>query len=210
MKDYKDYTIEEFSKAISSPTPTPGGGASAALSASIGISLGGMVASLTAINDKYIDVHDDMQRLILHCSQLQERFLQLIAEDANAYEPLSKAYKLPKNTEQEKIIRDNAIQDCLLNACLTPIEIMKACCEAIDLLAELSEKGSKMLLSDVGAGVMLMRSALNTASINVFINLKNMSDKKQEAALKSKTNELIIKYTPYADHIYNQVMDKIS
>ncbi len=210
MRNFKDYTLEEFSQAISAPTPTPGGGASAALSASIGISLGGMVASLTAINKKYTDVKADMDRLLERSESLQKRFLDLIEKDARAYEPLSKAYKMPKNNEEEISSRDEAIQDSLINACLIPIEIMKACCEAIDLLAELSEKGSMMVLSDVGAGVMLMRSALNTASINVFINLKNMKDKKRESEIRSKTNELLIKYTPYADHIYNNVLEKIS
>ena len=208
--DYKEYTLKEFTQVLSDATPTPGGGGASALSAAIGIALGGMVASLTAINDKYKDVHEDMYKLLDRCTGLQERFLDFIDSDAKAYEPLSRAYKMPRGTEDEIKKRDRAIQESLVDACLTPIDIMRSCCEAIDILEELSQKGSKMVLSDVGAGIMLMRSALNTASINVFINLRNMTDEKREREIRQITDCLLDSYTKKADSIYDDVLKKIS
>lgn len=208
--EYKNYTLKEFTQVLSDATPTPGGGGASALSAAIGIALGGMVASLTSINDKYKDVHEDMMKLLNRCSALQERFLELIDADAKAYEPLSRAYKMPRQTSKEIEERTEAIQNSLVLACLTPIDIMESCCEAINILEELSKKGSKMVLSDVGAGIMLMRSALNTASINVFINLRSMNDENREKQIRSKTDHLLDIYTKKADAIYDDVLKKIS
>ena len=208
--EYKDYSLQEFTQALCDPTPTPGGGGAASLAAAIGIALGGMVASLTAVNKNYAECSDEMKALFERCTSLRERFLQLIDEDAHAYYPLSQAYKLPRDTEEQRLERSRIIQERLVTACLTPIGIMRCCCEAIDILAILAEKGSKMLISDVGAGLMLMRCALNTASINVYINLRSLKDEALKQQLREETDSLLDKYTLIADDLYRSVIDQIN
>ena len=208
--NYRDLTLQQFTQALYDPTPTPGGGGAAALSASIGIALGGMVASLTAINKKYAHCSDEMHDLFMQCKALSDRFLALIDEDARAYEPLSLAYKLPRDTEEQIAFRSRTIQENLVGACQTPIEIMKCCCDAIDILEKLCEKGSTMLISDVGAGLILMRCALNTASINVYINIRSLKDIDKKNSIKTETDNLLNKYTILADKLYNEVISKIN
>lgn len=207
---YSEYTLKDFTDVLSAATPTPGGGGASALCAAIGTSLGSMVAKLTEKNKNYADVSEDMRVFAQKAYELKVRFLSLIDEDAQAYEPLSYAYKLKRDTDEQKAARSAAIQASLLNACLVPLKIIETCAEAIDLLKLISDKGSKMVLCDTCAGLMMLRSSINTASLNVFINLKSMADKETAKKLKNKTTGLVSTYTKKADDIYNEVLKTIS
>ena len=125
-------TCTEFVEVLASKAPVPGGGGASALVGAVGTALGNMVGSLTVGKKKYADVEDEMWELKAKCDQLQKDFLRLIERDAEVFEPLSKAYGMPRETEEEKAEKARVMEIVLKDACSVPMEIMEKCCEAID------------------------------------------------------------------------------
>ena len=135
-------TCTEFVEVLASKAPVPGGGGASALVGAVGTALGNMVGSLTVGKKKYADVEEEMWELKGKCDQLQKDFLRLIERDAEVFEPLSKAYGMPKETEEEKAEKARVMAIVLKDACSVPMEIMEKCCEALDLIKEFAAKGS--------------------------------------------------------------------
>lgn len=198
-------TCEEFVEVLASKAPVPGGGGASALVGAIGMALGNMVGSLTVGKKKYADVEADMIAMKEKATALQADFLRLVEADAEAFEPLSKAYGMPKETEEEKAEKARVMAIVLKDACAVPIEIMEKCCEAIDVIEEFAAKGSALAISDAGVGVVFCKAALLGASLNVFINTKSMADKEYAASLNEKADKMIADYSKKADEIFAAV-----
>ncbi len=208
MEDCMGFTeksCEEFVEVLASKAPVPGGGGASALVAAIGTALGNMVGSLTVGKKKYADVEADIIALKEKATALQADFLRLVQADAEAFEPLSKAYGMPKETEEEKAEKARVMAIVLKDACAVPMEIMEKCCEAIDVIEEFAAKGSALAISDAGVGVVFCKAALLGASLNVFINTKSMADKEYAASLNEKADKMIADYTKKADEIFAAV-----
>ena len=154
-------TCTEFVEVLASKAPVPGGGGASALVGAVGTALGNMVGSLTVGKKKYADVEEEMWELKGKCDQLQKDFLRLIERDAEVFEPLSKAYGMPKETEEEKAEKARVMAIVLKDACSVPMEIMEKCCEALDLIKEFAAKGSKLAISDAGVAATFCKAALN-------------------------------------------------
>ena len=184
-------SCEEFVDVLASKAPVPGGGGASALVGAIGMALGNMVGSLTVGKKKYADVEADIIALKEKATALQGEFLRLVEEDAKAFEPLSKAYGMPRATEEEKAEKARVMAVVLKDACSVPMEIMEKCCEAIDLIVEFAAKGSALAISDAGVGAAFCKAALLGASLNVFINTKSMADKEYAASLNEKADKMI-------------------
>jgi len=195
----------EFVKMLSSKAPVPGGGGASALVGALGVALGSMVGNLTLGKKKYEAVEDDIKRILDKASDLQQSLLQLVEKDAEVFEPLSKAYGLPKNTEEEKKNREEVMENALKLACSVPMEIMEKCMEAIGLHEELAEKGTKIAISDVGVGVLFCRSALEGASLNVFINTKLMKNREYAESLNKKAEKMLSDGIDRANAVYAAV-----
>ena len=198
-------TCTEFVEVLSSKAPVPGGGGASALVGAVGTALGNMVGSLTVGKKKYADVEDEMWELKKKCDQLQKDFLHLIERDAEVFEPLSKAYGMPRETEEEKAEKARVMEAALKEACSVPMEIMEKCCEAIDVIEGFAAKGSALAISDAGVGVTFCKAALLGASLNVFINTKSMADKEYAASLNEKADKMIADYSKKADDIFAAV-----
>lgn len=195
----------EFVEVLASKAPVPGGGGASALVGAIGMALGNMVGSLTVGKKKYADVEADIIALKEKATALQADFLKLVDRDAEVFEPLSKAYGMPKETEEEKAEKARVMAIVLKDACSVPMEIMEKCCEAIDVIEEFAAKGSALAISDAGVGVAFCKSALLGASLNVFINTKSMADKEYAAMLNEKADKMIEEYGKKADEIFEKV-----
>ena len=200
-----DQTVTVFTQELASSAPVPGGGGASALAAAIGIALGDMVGELTVGKKKYADVEEEVRQLMARAQALRERFLALIDGDAEAFAPLAKAYGIPKDDPN----RDEIMENALKVACGVPMDIMRACGEALDIIAEFAAKGSKLAISDAGCGAILCKAAMQAASLNVFINTKSMKDRGCAQELESEANALLAKYTVMGDDIFNLVSDKI-
>ena len=199
----------EFVEVLASKAPVPGGGGASALVGAIGTALGNMVGSLTVGKKKYADVEEEMYELKRKADALQKELLHLIERDAEVFEPLSKAYGMPRNTEEEKAEKARVMEIVLKDACSVPMEIMERCCEAIDLIEVFAEKGSTLAISDAGVGATFCKAALEGASLNVFINTKSMKNREYADELNKKADEMLSVYTKKAEEIYQSVAARL-
>jgi len=200
-----DKTVTAFTEELASPAPIPGGGGASALAGAIGIALGDMVGELTTGKKKYTDVEKDIQALMVRAQSLRVRLLELVDGDAEAFAPLAKAYGIPRTDPK----RDSIMETALRTACGVPMEIMRTCAEALDVIEEFAAKGSRLAISDAGCGAILCKAAMQAASLNVFINTKAMKDREYAKDLEAEANDLLFKYTALGDEIYVSVLGKI-
>lgn len=203
--DFAQVSCTEFVTVLASSAPVPGGGGASALVGALGTALGNMVGSLTVGKKKYADVEAEMMALKAKCDAIQADLLGLIAKDAEVFAPLAKAYGLPKETEEEKAYKAQVLEACTVAACSVPMAIMEKCCEAIEAIAQFAAKGSRLAVSDAGCGAACCKAALQSASLNVFINTKTMLDRKTAEELNARANAMLDKYGPMADAIFAQV-----
>ena len=202
-------TIEEYLSALSSKAPVPGGGGASALAGTLGNALGQMVVSLTVGKKKYAAVEEEMKGCLARLEGLQREFLQLADEDARAFEPLSKAYSLPSQTEEEKAYKDRIMEENLLAASLVPVKIMEKSVEMMEILEKLAEKGSRLAVSDVGVGVQYTKAALLGAVMNVWINTKSMKNREKAEEINRYAQKLVSEGSKKADDIYAMVLRAI-
>jgi formiminotetrahydrofolate cyclodeaminase len=202
-------SCEEFAAALADGSPVPGGGGASALVGAVGVALGGMVAALTLGKEKYADAQDEMARLSAEAERLRRELLALVQRDAEAFEPLSRVYRMPKGTEREKGERAAVMENALRDACGPPLSIMKKCCEAIVLHREFAEKGSRLAVSDAGVGALLCKAALAGASLNVFINTAAMTDRRYAAEVDGEAERMLAEYEVLADAVYAGVLKTI-
>ncbi|MBQ9389824.1 MAG: cyclodeaminase/cyclohydrolase family protein [Synergistaceae bacterium] len=191
----------EFSKLLGAKVSMPGGGAASALVGALGSALCQMAANFTVGNKRYLDVEDEMKSIVERSDKLRARLIELADEDAKAFPELSAAWKLPKDAPDRQAIFEKAA----LNACKAPLEMVKCCCEAIDLLSVVMEKGNVMLISDVGCGVLLCEAAMNSAAMNIYINAGSLRHSPEAREIESQTDELLAEYLQKADDISGKV-----
>ena len=201
----KEWTIEQFVSELASKAPVPGGGGAAALGGAVGSALGGMVGNLTVGKKKYADVEERVLQVLSEADRLQQELLYLMEEDSRAFEPLSRAYGMPKATEAERAAKEQVMEVALIDASLVPLQIMETAGQMLDLLEELAQIGSRLAISDVGVGVQFCRSAVLGASMNIFINTKMMKDRKLAEQLNEKAEQLIAEKSVQADRIFEEV-----
>ena len=205
MDTVADLRLGEFSDVLASKAPVPGGGGASAVAAAVGASLGQMVASLTLGKKRYADVQGRIEELIPRFEAVRDELLVLADEDAKAFEPLSRAYGLPKGTEEERVHKAEVMEAALRAACEPPLKIMEKTCEAIDLVDEVSRIGTRIAISDAGAGATLLSAALKAVSLNIFINAKSMADREYAEDLLSHTQEMLDEGCKKADDAYVRV-----
>lgn len=205
MEKWIDKSCREFTAALAAKEPVPGGGGAAALAGALGAALGSMVANYTTGKKKYAAYEAGIQAAIKQAAELRERLLALADKDAEAFAPLSAAYAIPKDTPG----RAEILEAAALNACKAPREMAALCGEAIGLLEELLDKGSVLLVSDVGCGALLCGAALESAALNVFVNTATLQDREQARAIEAETDALLDKYAPKAARIAREVRRRI-
>jgi len=201
--------IQSFTDVLASKASVPGGGGASALVGAVGTALGSMVGALTVGKKKYADVEADIIELRKKADAVRAELLKQIDEDARVFEPLSKAYGLPKDTEEQKAEKDRIMEECLHEACSVPMQIMVKCCEAIELQKDFAAKGSSLAISDAGVGVAFCKAALQGASLNVFINTKSMKDRDYAEMLNRQALAMLDTYVPMADEIYEGVYSRL-
>jgi formiminotetrahydrofolate cyclodeaminase len=205
-----DKSCKEFVDILASKSPVPGGGGASALVGALGMALGSMVGNLTLGKKKYEDVQEDIKAILEKADSLQKELLTLVEKDAEVFEPLSKVYGLPRNTEEEKRYREEQMEAALVNACSVPMEIMEKCLLAIDLHEEMSGKGTKIAISDVGVGVLFCKSALIGGYLNVIINTKLMKNREYAENTNAKAVEMMEAGIRKADEVYQTVKNMIT
>ena len=199
--DFAQASCTEFVTVLASNAPVPGGGGASALVGAIGTALGNMVGSLTVGKKKYADVEEEIIALKGKCDQLQKDLLDQIALDAKGFEPLAKAYGIPKDDPS----RDKVLEEATIVACQVPVKIMELCCEALDAIQVFAAKGSRLAVSDAGCGAVCVKAALQAASLNVFINTKTLQNRELAEEMNKKCLGMLDKYCAMADEIFETV-----
>ena len=196
--DFTQKSCREFVEVLASNAPVSGGGGAAALVGAIGTALGNMVGSLTVGKKKYAAVEAEIIALKEKCDGLQKDLLDQVPADAVGFEPLAKAYGIPKDNPD----RDKILEDATIVACAVPMKIMELCCEAIEAISVFAEKGSRLAVSDAGCGAVCCKAALQSASLNVFINTKSLKNRELAEEMNAKANGMLDKYCAMADEIF--------
>ncbi len=202
-------SIEEFAGGLSSAKPVPGGGGACAAAGAFAAALGMMVANLTVGKKRYADVEEEMKEILIRLGALRDQLLELIDKDAEAFEPLSRAYGLPRETPDQREEKERVLEAALYEASMVPLEIMERILKAMEDLEILSKKGSRIVISDAGVGVLFAQAALDGASLNVFINTKLMKDRGRAQRIDEKAEDLIRQGQEYKERIYSAVMLQI-
>jgi len=192
-------TIKDFTQMLASKDAVPGGGGAAALAGALAASLGSMVGNLSEGKESCREYDEDIKKLLEESEKLRQEFLALIDEDAKAFEPLAKAYKLSADAPG----RDETLEKCLLDAAMVPMKIVRLSCRAIELSEEYSKKGCRMLLSDAGCSSIMAWSCLYAAVLNVRVNTKLMKDRECAARLNKEAEDYMNKYWKLADNTYS-------
>lgn len=204
-----DNTLMEFSEKLSSKSPVPGGGGTSAYVGALGIALGSMVGNLTLGKKKYDDVQDEIKDLILKSEELKDKLQKLVERDAEVFYPLSQAYGLPKDTEEEKKKRDEVMQRCLVDASMVPLEIAENAVEAIKLHERYAKIGSRIAISDVGVGVAFCMAALRGAKLNVLINTKLMKNEELKSQIESRLHAVEKEGLEIGEKTFKYVEDQL-
>ncbi len=184
-------SVIEFLNEVSMGTPVPGGGSVSAIAGALGTSLISMVLNLTTSNKKYEEFHQFANENLIEVTRISERLKRLVVEDAEAFEKVMTAFKLPKNTEEEKNIRKKAIEEATRQAIAVPLETGKQCIEALSIISGVIERSNKNAISDLGVANLLLKAGCEGALYNVYINIGSLSDTTYTEEVKSVVEKMI-------------------
>lgn len=182
----QDLTIKEFLEKTYGKDPVPGGGSVSALCGALAASLGEMVTALTIGRKKYADVEEEMLRYAPQMEEARRKFLDFIDEDADAYQKVFNAFKLPKETEEEQALRNRMIQETTLEAALVPLKVAETAVGIMDNIFQIGSKGNRNAVTDACVAMMCARTAAWGAILNVRINLGGLDDKDKVKELENK------------------------
>ena len=204
-----DKKVSNFLDELASNSPTPGGGSVAALAGALGAALISMVGNLTVGKKKYEDVEEDIKKIVSSSEKLRYELSQLIEEDVKAFNNFMATYKMPKETEDEKRMRTEKIQEALIEAAKVPLKTAYKCLDIMILSREVAEKGNVNLISDVGVAVLMAEAALESAILNVKINLRMIKDEKVRTELSSSMEEILLKEKGQKEKVLEIVESKM-
>jgi formiminotetrahydrofolate cyclodeaminase len=205
-----DDSIRNYLDEISSSTPTPGGGNVSAFSGAVACSLGIMVCNLTIGKKKYIEVEEEIKDIKFELALAKEEFLNLADKDNQAFNKVMQSFKLPKDTEEQKKIRTESIEDATLEAAEAPAEVLKYCSKIIPLFQILAEKGNQNSVSDTGVGAALISTAAEGAFLNVLINCSTLSNQTVAGEILKKNEIILNEVKELSSVISSEIRRKLS
>jgi glutamate formiminotransferase len=182
--------LRQFCNETLSDSPAPGGGSVAALMGALGVSLGGMVANLSAGKRGWDDKLHYFSGWAVKAQQLKDELLGLVDEDTAAFNKVMDAFALSKDSAEEKAARSAAIQAANKYAAEVPLRVMETAFKSYEILTEMAKKGNPASISDVGVGLLAVRACVDGAAMNVRINLAGLKDEKLKSALLEKVKQI--------------------
>lgn len=204
-----DKTIRDFSKVLASAAPAPGGGSSAALTGAIGAALLVMVALLTFRQKKFSEHEQLMQQAIMKAEQLRLKFLNIIDRDTDAFNQVSAVFAMPKDTIEQKTIRNAAMQEALKACTIVPFEMIGCVYDALGIASVMDGKYNTNAASDFGVAVLNLKTSAQSAWLNVLTNLDGIHDEIFTARYLIHGSELMQKVVALADEIYENVFQSL-
>ncbi len=200
-----DKTCKEFVDVLASSAPVPGGGGAAAFGGAIGMALSNMVGNLTVGKKKYAEVEGEVKDLLERGSKVIAELERLVSRDAEVFEPLSKAYGIPKDDPT----RAQKLEDCAKIACSVPMDIMRKAAEGLRITSRMAQIGSMLAISDAGCAAAFLKAALVAGSLNVVINLNIIKDEAFLEASRKEMDQLLAEGTKLAAETLALVLKKL-
>src|SRR4051812_13331875 len=197
--------LRQFCNETLSDSPAPGGGSVAALMGALGVSLGGMVANLSAGKRGWDDKLSYFSDWAVKAQQLKDELLFLVDEDTAAFNKVMAAFALAKESPEEKTARSAAIQSANKYAAEIPLRVMETAAKAYQLLGEMAEKGNPASISDVGVGLLALRACIQGAGMNVRINLAGLKDQQ----FKSSSQEKLQRISDSSDSEFRKIREVV-
>ena len=182
--------VNGFLSELASSSPAPGGGSVAALAGSLGAALSSMVCNLTIGKEKYADVQDEIKETLKKSEQLRKDLIKLIDEDTEAFNGVMKAFKMPKDTEEQKKKRSEVIQEGYKTAAKVPLETAKTCEKILDVALVVAEKGNINSITDAAVSALMAKAGVESAILNVKTNLGSIKDKAFVKKISSEIGNL--------------------
>jgi formiminotetrahydrofolate cyclodeaminase len=186
----QDLTLKQFLEKTANNEPVPGGGSISALHGAVAAALTEMLANITIGKKNYSAVEETMKLNATKASALRTEFLTDIDRDAEAYNLVFQAFRLPKDTDEQKVLRSEKIQEATKVAALVPMEVAERAFELLDLISETTRKGNKNAITDGCVAMMTCRTAVLGALLNVRINLASIKDERFVKELSEKCNRI--------------------
>jgi glutamate formiminotransferase/formiminotetrahydrofolate cyclodeaminase len=202
-------TVSDFVYETSSESPAPGGGSVSALCGSLGTALGTMVANLSAHKRGWDDRWAYFSEIAEKGMSIQKQLLFLVEEDTRAFNVIMDAFKLPADTAEQKAQRKAAIQEATRYAAEVPLSVMKTAYEGFAVLEAMAREGMDSSISDVGVGVLCIRTCIHGAWLNVKINAKSLTDESVKDTLLQQGTDLISMTETKAGELLSVVETKI-
>lgn len=204
----KEY-IDEFVHKTAAKEPVPGGGGVSALAGALGVALASMAANYTKGKKDFAKFDDEYSEIIEKNAAIADRLLKLIDEDAEGFLPLSAAFAMKAETDEEKAEKKAALQEGYRRALKAPLEIMDCCYEACLMLDELSNHTAPSMLSDIAVSVQMVRAALNGAYVNILVNVKDIDDKDYVGIIFEKIDYLMQNGLTICDTVFWAALNKL-
>ncbi|GFR36106.1 cyclodeaminase/cyclohydrolase family protein [Thermobrachium celere] len=212
MKTYQN-TIENFLTDLASSSPAPGGGAVAALSGALAASLSSMVINLTVNKKKFMEYSDDIKekfnQYLGKCEELRREFLEYIDKDIEAFNLVMQAYKMPKDTDEQKAERNKAIQNALIEAYKVPYSVAESAYNMFEIVDFIAEYGNQNAITDAGVAAIQILAAIEAAVLNVRINLGGINDVDLVSDVDMNCKRLLIEAGYKKEEVLKKVYRKI-
>jgi len=206
---YIDQSIKKYIEDLSAKLPAPGGGSVAALTGALAAGLISMVCNFTIGNPRFSDSQEECRGMLSSVSGIKDELSKLIDEDVRVYGKVSLAYKLPKETEEQKIKRAIAVQKALKEAIQVPQQVLRLSFQILEFSARLVEIGNPGLITDTGMAAILSHSAMESALFNVEINLSNIDDREFVEKTRCALNPLMEKGRKIKEEVVAKVKEAI-
>ncbi len=201
-------SLGAFADEVAAGTPAPGGGSVSAYAGSLAAALGAMVCNLTIGKKKFAEVEGEAREILVQFEQLQGDLRRAVIEDAESFERVMTAMRLPRESEAEKLARLSAIEQATKGAVAVPLRVAQSAMQVLELLDELSEIGNPNAFSDLAVGAQLALTAIRGASYNVLINLGSITDEEFSRQHRAEVDELIARGQEVADEIEAQFLSR--
>jgi formiminotetrahydrofolate cyclodeaminase len=198
-------TVQDFLDGLAAPSAAPGGGGAAAVSGAMGAALLSMCCNLTLGRSRFAAAEEALKATLAESGRLRRRLTTLAEADQQAFEQVMAAYSRPKTTEAEQQIRQAEVQTALLAATQSQLDIVIACAQAIRLIRQAIDKINPNTLGDAAAGMRLADAGLQTARLNMGINLGLLHDPQPLPEFEVALKETLAGIDQTTRHIFNYV-----
>ncbi|MCL1991875.1 MAG: cyclodeaminase/cyclohydrolase family protein [Spirochaetes bacterium] len=202
-----DRTISGFAEILASSEPAPGGGSVAALEGALAAALVEMVCSLTAGRKKYAEHDDLMKETGSRAAGLRKAFAEVIDRDTEAFNKVSAAFAMPKESDAEKSARTAAVQEALKACTLTPFEVMQCALQTLELAEKMLGKFNTTAASDLGVAALSAKAAAQGGWLNILINIGGIKDEEFAGKYRREGQALLEKSMSLADKVYSGVLE---